>query len=105
MKTPVLVLAASFICCLSLLGHITVKVLTSRIRSLPGPFLGRISKYYRVWLLSTGKGPIKYWKLHKEYGPVVRTGPNHVSLSDPAMISIVYDMKNKFSKVSRRERG
>lgn len=93
-------LAALLVCCLPLLLHFTIKVNTSRLKSLPGPFPGRVSNFYRVWLLSTGKGPIKYWELHKKYGPVVRTGPNHVSLSDPAMISVVYDLKNKYFKVS-----
>lgn len=80
--------------------YYAVKVGTSRLKTLPGPLVARLSAYYRVWLLSTGKGPVKYLELHRDYGPVVRTGPNHVSLSDPALIPKIYDLKGKFAKVS-----
>lgn len=65
---------------------------------IPGPVAARFSPLYRIWLLLDGKGPINYSNLHKNYGPVVRTGPNHVSLSDSAMIPVVYDFTNHYLK-------
>lgn len=67
----------------------------------PGPLWGRLSRYYRVWLLRDGCGPIRYLQLHEKYGPVVQTGPQHVSLADSAMIPIIYDLKGNFHKVCR----
>ena len=87
------------ICCLLILVIYCLKTALFGLRSLPGPLLGRISNLYRLWLLSNGRGPIEYWKLHQKYGQVVRIGPNQVSLSDPAMIPIIYDMKGRFFKV------
>ena len=37
--------------------------------------------------------------LHKKYGPLVRIGPNHVSVSDPKAINIIYGLKTGFTKV------
>lgn len=63
-----------------------------------GPIVGRLSSLYRIWILLDGHGPINYFNLHKKYGPVVRTGPNHVSLSDSSLIPVIYDTKNHFLK-------
>jgi hypothetical protein len=105
MDTAIQALATLSICWLLLLIHLTIKAWTSHLKSLPGPLAGRISGFFRVWLLSTGTGPIGYRKLHKKYGPVVRTGPNHVSLSDPAKIPVIYDLKGKFFKVGQERLG
>ncbi|KAF7536559.1 hypothetical protein G7054_g4414 [Neopestalotiopsis clavispora] len=69
-----------------------------RVWGLPGPIWGRLSGLYRIWLLSDGRGPIHYAELHRKYGPVVLTGPKHVSISDFAMIPVIYDAKNAFIK-------
>jgi hypothetical protein len=66
---------------------------------IPGPVAGRLSSLYRIWILLDGRGPINYATLHEKYGPVVRTGPNHVSLSDSTLIPVVYDFKNLYLKV------
>ena len=36
--------------------------------------------------------------LHKKYGPLVRTGPNHVSFSDASLIPQIYGITSKFYK-------
>ncbi|PVH68975.1 cytochrome P450 [Cadophora sp. DSE1049] len=46
------------------------------------------------------EAPRNYRALHDKYGPIVRVGPNHVSVSDPAMIPIIYGISSKFTKTS-----
>ena len=65
----------------------------------PGPAFAAFTKLVRVWLLINGDGPAKYLELHKKYGSVVRTGPNHISLASPDSISAIYDLKGAFRKV------
>jgi hypothetical protein len=36
--------------------------------------------------------------LHKQYGPYVRIGPNHVSFSDSSLIPQIYSITTKFRK-------
>jgi hypothetical protein len=38
-------------------------------------------------------------KLHSKYGRIVRTGPDQVSVGDPAAINIIYNANDKFKKV------
>lgn len=68
---------------------------------IPGPLIGRITTYYRVWLLMWGDAPLRYAELHRKYGPIVRTGPNHVSISESRWILVIYDSKHQFRKVNR----
>jgi hypothetical protein len=69
------------------------------IRHVPGPFLASFSPLYRIWTAATGKQFIIQQELHKEYGPLVRIGPNHVSVSDAASIVDIYGISTKFYKV------
>lgn len=68
------------------------------LRRLPGPFLARFTRLYRLSLVWSGDAPKKYEALHKAMGPIVRTGPNHVSISDPAMIATIYGIGSGFTK-------
>ncbi|KAI1502343.1 cytochrome P450 [Biscogniauxia marginata] len=68
------------------------------LRIIPGPFIATLTGLYRLWLVVTGEAPQKYRDLHDKYGPIVRVGPNHVSVSDPTMIPIIYGISSKFTK-------
>lgn len=70
------------------------------LRNLPGPITARFTSLYRLSLVYKGKAPFTYRKLHEKYGPIVRTGPNHVSVSDVEMIPVIYGTGNNFKKVS-----
>ena len=69
------------------------------LRTLPGPFLARISGLYRLSLVYDGDAPRQYRKVHEKYGPVVRVGPNHVSVADPSAIPIIYGIGSSYRKV------
>lgn len=69
------------------------------LRQLPGPLLARFSGLYRLSLVWGSEAPANYRKLHENYGPIVRVGPNHVSVSDPSMIPVIYGIGSKFIKV------
>jgi hypothetical protein len=76
-------------------------ILRPGLRRLPGPFLARFSGLYRLSMVAGGRAPGEYQKIHEKYGRIVRVGPNHVSISDPSMIPLVYGIGSKFLKVSR----
>lgn len=69
------------------------------LRTLPGPVLARFSALYRLSMVYKGNAPQTYRELHKKYGPIVRTGPNHVSVSDAEMIPVIYGTGSNFRKV------
>lgn len=70
-----------------------------RLRRIPGPFLAAISSLPRVsWVLSNRAHDI-HIDLHKQYGKLVRFGPNVVSVGDPAEIPNLYGFTGKYQKV------
>lgn len=77
----------------------TRTVFRAGLRTLPGPFLARFSSLYRLSMVYKGNAPQTYRTLHRKYGPIVRTGPNHVSVSDVEMIPIIYGTGSNFKKV------
>jgi hypothetical protein len=87
------------LCGVVVLVYDVTRRILGNLSRIPGPVAGRLSSLYRIWILLDGRGPINYAALHEKYGPVVRTGPNHVSLSDSTLIPVVYDFKNLYLKV------
>lgn len=75
------------------------------LRSIPGPGLARFTYLYRPLKISKGDAPNFYRNLHEKYGPLVRTGPNSVDISDPAVLPIIYGINSKFLKVSNAPEG
>ncbi|KAJ7267492.1 high nitrogen upregulated cytochrome P450 monooxygenase 2 [Mycena rebaudengoi] len=46
----------------------------------PGPLLAKLSKLWCVYHTHTGKLHITFRQLHEQYGPIVRIGPNELSI-------------------------
>lgn len=42
----------------------------------PGPLMGKISKFWGIWVTANGKQHIYFQDLHKKYGPYIRVGGN-----------------------------
>jgi hypothetical protein len=68
------------------------------LSKIPGPFWARYTGFWRLFFVWDGKSPDKYYHLHQKYGPIVRTAPKCVDISDPAAIPIIYGISSKFYK-------
>ncbi|KAJ9611683.1 hypothetical protein H2200_004867 [Cladophialophora chaetospira] len=68
------------------------------LRSIPGPPVAAYSKLWRLHDVWKGHAHMTAINIHNKYGPVVRIGPNHVSIADPSMIPIIYGTKENFTK-------
>jgi len=89
-----LILLTAYIC------YACYQAFEGTLAKVPGPAIARCSSVWRVRNAASGKAPTNYQNLHKKYGSVVRTGPSHVSVSDPALIPVIYGISSKFMKVS-----
>lgn len=69
------------------------------LSALPGPFIATYSSLYRLSMVCNGDGPAQYRQIHEKYGKLVRVGPNHVSISDPSAIPVIYGIGSQFTKV------
>ncbi|OAP63537.1 hypothetical protein AYL99_02764 [Fonsecaea erecta] len=75
-----------------------------RLRHIPGPFAAKFSNF---WLAG------KFWNkeyfdaialaLDRQYGPVVRYGPNRVLFSDLSAVGVVFNTRNSFPKAESYE--
>ncbi len=71
---------------------------TTGLASIPGPFLARFSNLWRFIDACRGHHERTMIHLHQKYGPVVRIGPNVVSVADPAAIEAVLGLKANLNK-------
>jgi hypothetical protein len=71
-----------------------------RLSSIPGPWLASFTDIWR-WRAQNSKCySARLVELHKKYGKLVRIGPNHISISDPNAVPIVYTTNPVWPKVS-----
>ncbi|PLB36518.1 cytochrome P450 [Aspergillus candidus] len=70
----------------------------SDLRSIPGPFLAKLTDLHRLLLVRTESAHEHHLRLHERHGPLVRLGPNNVSVSSPAAISILYNTRTRYAK-------
>ncbi|CAK7213413.1 hypothetical protein SEUCBS140593_001841 [Sporothrix eucalyptigena] len=68
------------------------------LRKIPGPFFASWTRFPRIFAVTIGKPHEWELKLHRKYGRIVRTGPDQVSVGDPAMINVIYNANDKFKK-------
>ena len=69
------------------------------LRDIPGPLFASISSFDRIITAASGNQFLTHIGYHNKYGPRVRVGPNHVSLSDGDVIPQIYGITTKFYKV------
>nr|BED42915.1 cytochrome P450 monooxygenase [Trametes versicolor] len=60
------------------------------IRAYPGPFWAKLTDLWLGKIAADGHRSERVHDLHKKYGPFVRLAPNHLSISDPAALAVVY---------------
>lgn len=65
---------------------------------VPGPFLPRLSSLWLTYHAWIGDEASVVHAVHEKYGPVVRTGPNSVDISDGAALANIYTDKGGFGK-------
>ena len=67
---------------------------------IQGPTLAAYTDLWRFWLVWGRRAEKAHIALHEKYGPVVRIGPNSVSISDPEAIKVIYSHNAGLIKVS-----
>lgn len=68
------------------------------LKNIPGPFWASVSSFWLYQSIHRAKYENYHLPIHKKYGPIVRFAPNHVEVSDPDAIEIIYGPKLDFAK-------
>lgn len=71
----------------------------SPLKSFPGPSATSFTNIWRLQDVFRGRCDITQTALHRKHGSAVRMGPNLLSLSDPNLISQVYNTRSPWLKV------
>jgi hypothetical protein len=69
------------------------------LRRYPGPFLAKFTDLWRFYNARGKRSHLSMIELHEKYGPVVRTGPNTISISDASYVNKIYGHGRGFVKV------
>lgn len=70
---------------------------------IPGPFFAKFTNIPRLLWVKSYHAHKTHVELHKRYGPIVRFGPNMVSVGDPKEIGTIYSFKQPWRKVSEMQ--
>lgn len=70
------------------------------INQIPGPSLAALTDLWRLIIVWKRRPELEHIKLHQKYGPVVRLGPETVSVADPEAIKVIYALNAGFVKAS-----
>ena len=87
-----------FILCALLLFLLYLFVIYIQLSHVPGPFLASFTNLVRLRWVLTRRAQHIHIDLHKKYGPLVRIGPNVVSVGDPAEIQQIYGLTGSYIK-------
>ncbi|KAI0189470.1 cytochrome P450 [Astrocystis sublimbata] len=68
------------------------RCLLSPLANIPGPKLAALTYWYECFydIVKPAQYAFKIKALHEQYGPVVRIGPNDISISDPKFVDVIY---------------
>nr|BAK09428.1 cytochrome P450 [Postia placenta] len=71
-----------------------------KLRAYPGPFLAKFTSAWISWTISHNPISEIVDHLHRQYGPIVRLGPNNVSIADPSgsAFSVIYSHSSGVTK-------
>ncbi|KAF5876058.1 putative benzoate 4-monooxygenase cytochrome protein [Botrytis fragariae] len=84
---------------LGLFGSIvTYRLSFHQLKHFPGPRLAAATKFWHLWHSRNSTNHLVLHKVYKEYGPIVRTGPNELCIFHPAGIELLDGAKNNNSK-------
>jgi hypothetical protein len=73
-----------------LFGSMTVyRLFFHKLSRFPGPKLAAVTKLWHVWKIRDSTNFLFLQKLHGEYGNIIRTGPNELTLIGPSAFELL----------------
>lgn len=90
---------------LLVLTRLVWRVFFSPLRIFPGPLLAKLTDLWRATYVYRGRIDLKHLELHRQYGQVVRVGPNCLSIADPNLILKIYTTRNSWKKSNMYKPG
>ncbi|OQV02390.1 hypothetical protein CLAIMM_07595 [Cladophialophora immunda] len=86
---------ASGLLIVSLIVYVVYQRFFHPLAKYPGPFLASLTDVWQAYQFMTLQQPYHLTKLHERYGPIVRYGPDKLSITDEDCIPIIYQKSAK----------
>ncbi|KAF9820719.1 hypothetical protein IEO21_01162 [Rhodonia placenta] len=61
-----------------------------KLRAYPGPFFAKFTSAWLSWIIGHNRWSETVYHLHRQHGPIVRLGPDNVSIADPSALAAIY---------------
>ncbi len=85
-----LLVAGGSVITASIVIYVVYQRCLHRLAKYPGPFLASLTDLWQAHQFFTLQQPYNLTKLHEKYGPVVRYGPDKLSVTYESAIPIIY---------------
>ncbi|KAH6679289.1 cytochrome P450 [Halenospora varia] len=85
---------------LSLLSVAIYRLFFHPLSKYPGPVWAKITDWYNVYHCFVGDRHLEFHRIHQKYGPIVRYGPNRVSINTATALKTIYSSKSNSQKSS-----
>ncbi|KEF59933.1 uncharacterized protein A1O9_04781 [Exophiala aquamarina CBS 119918] len=80
------------------ISQLLLNYFTPGLGQIPGPVLARFTDLWRFVDACLGHREQTILRLHQKYGPVVRIGPNCVTVADPDALDLILGLKSNLDK-------
>ncbi|KAH7303072.1 putative cytochrome P450 [Stachybotrys elegans] len=67
------------------------------LNRFPGPIGARLTSFWFSWRLRNSDCFCQLLELHEQHGPIVRIGPNNLSIADPKAVNTVYSFDSRYT--------
>ncbi|KAK1590718.1 cytochrome P450 [Colletotrichum navitas] len=79
-------------------GFIYKRLVSHPLSRYPGPLIGRLTSLYNTYHAFKKDQARNLHQLHEQYGPIVRYGPNHVSIRSTEGVRVLYTCSRSVRK-------
>ena len=84
----------------ALLAYLLQNKFYNGLQKYPGPPIAAFTNWWRFFENLTRKTEETHIALHRQYGDVIRLGPNVLSFADPKALKIIYGLNKGMTKSS-----
>ncbi|KAF1959200.1 cytochrome P450 [Byssothecium circinans] len=77
---------------------VTYRLMLHPLSKFPGPFFGKITDWYSIYHCIQGDRHLNFHRLHLKHGPVVRYGPNRISINSVSALQAIYGLQANTQK-------
>ncbi|KAK5989461.1 Cytochrome P450 monooxygenase ABA1 [Cladobotryum mycophilum] len=89
-----------------LLTAVLTSFVASRLRwyyhlhEYDGPFMAKISPWWLVRTVASGRAYLDFWEVTQKYGSIARIGPNDLLTSEPDLMKHMYKARSDYTRSS-----